>query len=208
MWTDRHVITALLVAPVLAILAWFAVGSLGGEKARPARAGAAYPLLEKSNCRYASGVCDLENTDFKVRLSFTGDVSGELSGDGSANAGGRLDVYVSHAVDSALLSLTRAPGDAAPSAMRRADAEGRRWRFALERQPDREQRLRLVLSRRGTAYFAEFSTAFLQGAAPHKGEDRQPAPGDAAPGDAEHRAGALDKGGLPAGELPAGAGAP
>lgn len=194
MWTDRHVITALLVAPVLAILAWFAVGSLGGEKARPARTGAAYPLLEKSNCRYASGVCDLENTDFKVRLSFTGNLSGELSGDGAGNAGGRLDVYVSHAVDSALLSLTRAPGDAAPSAMRRADTEGRRWRFALERQPDREQRLRLVLSRRGTAYFAEFSTAFLQGAAPHKGEDQQPAPGDA-----EHQAGALHKGGLPAG---------
>lgn len=203
MWTDRHVITALLVAPVLAILAWFAVGSLGGEKARPARAGAAYPLLEKSNCRYASGVCDLENTDFKVRLSFTDNVSGELSGDGSVNAGGRLDVYVSHAVDSALLSLTPAPGDAAPSAMRRADTEGRRWRFALERQPDREQRLRLVLSRRGVAYFAEFSTAFLQGAAPRKGEDQQPAPGDA-----EHQAGALDKGGLSAGELPAGAGAP
>ena len=194
MWTDRHVITALLVAPVLAILAWFAVGSLGGEKARPARPGAAYPLLEKSNCRYASGVCDLENTDFKARLSFTGNLSGELSGDGSGNAGGRLEVYVSHAVDSALLSLSRAPGDAAPSAMRRADTEGRRWRFALERQPDREQRLRLVLSRRGVAYFAEFSTAFLQGAAPHKGEDQQPAPGDA-----EHRAGALHKGGLPAG---------
>lgn len=203
MWTDRHVITALLVAPVLAILAWFAVGSLGGEKARPARTGAAYPLLEKSNCRYASGVCDLENTDFKVRLSFTDNVSGELSGDGSGNAGGRLDVYLSHAVDSALLSLTRAPGDAAPSAMRRADTEGRRWRFALERQPDREQRLRLVLSRRGTAYFAEFSTAFLQGAALHKGEDQQPAPGDA-----EQQAGALRKGGLPADELPAGAGAP
>ena len=194
MWTDRHVITALLVAPVLAILAWFAVGSLGGEKARPARTGAAYPLLEKSNCRYASGVCDLENTDFKVRLSFADNVSGELSGDGSGNAGGRLDVYVSHAVDSALLSLTRAPGDAAPSAMRRADTQGRRWRFALERQPDREQRLRLVLSRRGVAYFAEFSTAFLQGAAPHQGEDQQPAPGDA-----EHQAGALHKGGLPAG---------
>lgn len=199
MWTDRHVITALLVAPVLAILAWFAVGSLGGEKARPARTGAAYPLLEKSNCRYASGVCDLENTDFKVRLSFTDNASGDWSG----NAGGRLDMYVSHAVDSALLSLTRAPGDAAPSAMRRADTEGRRWRFALERQPDREQRLRLVLSRRGTAYFAEFSSAFLQGAAPHKGEDRQPAPGDA-----EQQAGALHKGGLPAAELPAGAGAP
>ena len=198
MWTDRHVITALLVAPVLAILAWFAVGSLGGEKARPARSGAAYPLLEKSNCRYASGVCDLENTDFKVRLSFTDNVSGELSGDRSGNAGGRLDVYLSHAVDSALLSLTRAPGDAAPSAMRRADTEGRRWRFALERQPDREQRLRLVLSRRGVAYFAELSSAFLQGAALHKSEDRQ-----SAPDDAEHQAGALHKG-----ELPAGAGAP
>ena len=208
MWTDRHVITALLVAPVLAILAWFAVGSLGGEKARPARTGAAYPLLEKSNCRYASGVCDLENTDFKVRLSFTDNLSGELSGDWSGAAGGRLDVYVSHAVDSALVSLTPAPGDAAPGAMRRADTEGRRWRFALGRRPDREQRLRLVLSRRGVAYFAEFSTAFLHGAALHESEARQPAPGDAELQDAKRRAGALHKGGFRAGESPAGAGAP
>ena len=31
MLRNRHVITALLVAPILAVLAWFAVGNLVGE---------------------------------------------------------------------------------------------------------------------------------------------------------------------------------
>lgn len=196
MWTDRHVIAALLVAPVLAILAWFAVGSLGGEKARPARAGAAYPLLEKSNCRYESGACDLENTDFKARLSFSAYPPGHLS----AGAGGRLELYASHAVDSVLVSLTRAPGDSAPSAMLAADNEGRRWRLELERRPDREQRLRVVLSRRGTAYFAEASSAFLRGL--------QKSELDNTVRDGELQERKREAGALPEGELQAGGRAP
>lgn len=200
MWTDRHVIAALLVAPVLAILAWFAVGSLGGEKARPARAGAAYPLLEKSNCRYESGACDLENTDFNARLSFSGYPPGYPPGHLSAGAGGRLELYASHAVDSVLVSLTRAPGDSAPSAMLAADNEGRRWRLELERRPDREQRLRVVLSRRGTAYFAEASTAFLRGL--------QKSELDNTVRDGELRERRREAGARPEGELPAGERAP
>ena len=200
MWTDRHVIAALLVAPVLAILAWFAVGSLGGEKARPARAGAAYPLLEKSNCRYESGACDLENTDFKARLSFSGYPSGHSPGHLSAGAGGRLELYASHAVDSVLVSLTRAPGDSAPSAMLAADNEGRRWRLELERRPDREQRLRVVLSRRGTAYFAEASSAFLRGL--------QKSELDNTVRDGELQERKREAGALPEGELQAGGRAP
>ena len=177
MGIDRHVIAALLVAPVLALLAWFAVGSLDGEKARPARAGAAYPLLEKSNCRYESGACDLENADFKARLMFSDSSRGhradnfpadfagasraDFADDRPPKAGARLDLYASHALDSVLVSLARAHGDAAPSAMIPVDREGRRWQLELERRPDPGQRLRLVLSRRGTAYFAEASTAFL-----------------------------------------------
>jgi len=68
MFTNKHVIIAMLVAPVLAIMAWFAVDYFIGERPHAAKEGAAYTLIAKSNCRYDSGQCDLENSDFKLNL--------------------------------------------------------------------------------------------------------------------------------------------
>ena len=61
-----HVAIALIVAPILAILAWFAVGQIAGEKAKVAEPGAAYPLVARSNCRWASGECELHNNDLEM----------------------------------------------------------------------------------------------------------------------------------------------
>ena len=68
MFTNKHVVIALIVGPILAILAWIGVGQIAGEKAAVAVAGNSYPLVEKSDCRYESGHCKLENEDFKLVL--------------------------------------------------------------------------------------------------------------------------------------------
>lgn len=68
MWKNKHVITALIVAPILAILAWYAVGQIAGEKARVAEPGAAYPLVARSNCRWESGECELHNNDLEMTI--------------------------------------------------------------------------------------------------------------------------------------------
>ncbi len=68
MWKNKHIVVAMLVAPVLAIMAWFAVDYLVAERPQSAQPGAAYPLVAKSNCRYDSGRCDLENADFEIYL--------------------------------------------------------------------------------------------------------------------------------------------
>lgn len=68
MWKNKHVVVALIVAPILAVLAWFAVGALIGEKASVAEPGAAYPLVARSNCRWESGECDLVNNDLKLTI--------------------------------------------------------------------------------------------------------------------------------------------
>ena len=68
MWKNKHVVVAMLVAPVLAVLAWFAVDYFVAERPSSAEPGAAYPLVAKSNCRYDSGRCDLENADFEISL--------------------------------------------------------------------------------------------------------------------------------------------
>ena len=68
MWKDKHVVVALIVAPILAVIAWFGVDYIVAEKAQPAEPGSMYPLVARSNCRYDSGSCDLVNNDFEVTL--------------------------------------------------------------------------------------------------------------------------------------------
>ena len=68
MWKNKHVIVALIVAPILAILAWFGVGQIVGEKAQVAKPGAAYPLVARSNCRWESGECELHNNELEMTI--------------------------------------------------------------------------------------------------------------------------------------------
>ena len=68
MWKDKHVVTAMLVAPILAIMAWFGVDYMVTDRAEAAKPGASYALIAKSNCRYESGACDLANNDLKLRV--------------------------------------------------------------------------------------------------------------------------------------------
>jgi hypothetical protein len=52
---NKHILAAVLVAPVLAILSYFGIGYLFGEKPQPALEGQSYRLAEKPNCRWESG---------------------------------------------------------------------------------------------------------------------------------------------------------
>ena len=68
MWKNKHVVIAMLVAPILAVIAWYGVDSIVAERAKAAKPGDSYPLVARSNCRYDSGACDLVNNDFKLTL--------------------------------------------------------------------------------------------------------------------------------------------
>ncbi|MEL7045916.1 MAG: hypothetical protein AAGL66_12960 [Pseudomonadota bacterium] len=152
MFRNRQVITAMLVAPWLAVLAWFAAGALVGERPQPAQRGQSYPLVEKSSCRYPSGVCDLENRSLRLTLR---------AGDGAEVT---LKLDSSHALDQVLMTVAEADSDVAPRHMEAEDEFGRIWYLPLSRLPDAGMRIRLAASRSGSVFFADASTAFLQGA--------------------------------------------
>ncbi len=151
MFTNRHVIIAMIVAPVLAILAWFAVGYLAGEKPHEAVPGANYPLVEKSNCRYESGACDLENEDFRLRLTYL-----------EPGTGPQLLLSASHPLEGVVLAITEAGSEDRPEMMRASDGRGLQGRLALAGRPARAQRIRLVARAGGSSYYADAATAFLQ----------------------------------------------
>lgn len=151
MFSNKHVIIAMIVAPILAILAWFAVGQLTGEQPGAAQPGQSYPLVEKSNCRYESGACDLENEDFRLRLTLQDGV-----------AGPEFLLTASHALEGVVLGVADPGAQSQPTPMRASDGQGLEWRMALAETPGAQQRIRLVARAAGSSYFAEASTTFLQ----------------------------------------------
>ena len=151
LFTNKHVIIALIVGPILAILAWLAVGQIAGEKAAVAVAGQSYPLVEKSDCRYESGHCKLENEDFKLLLKV------EQRGLGSL-----LVLTSKHALDGVMISVAAADHEVQPSAMRSGNAEALEWTLILESVPAPAERIHLVASRGGTQYFGDAGTLFIK----------------------------------------------
>jgi hypothetical protein len=133
------------------MLAWTVVGRLGAENPQPARAGQSYPLQAQSNCRYASGTCDLENVDFKARLVYRESADGQW-----------LQLDASHALAGAVLSLGPPETDPAPQSMQHLQDDGTRWVLPLATRPAPTLRIRLVLSTSLSTYFVETGTAFLQ----------------------------------------------
>jgi hypothetical protein len=150
MFKNKHVVVAMIVAPVLALLAWFAVGKFAGEQPQPAVPGQTYPLAEQSNCRYPSGACDLENEDLRLRLSLDQPVSGA-----------QLVLTSSHALEGVLLGVGTGEHELVPSQMLAADSEGLEWRVSVPGVPDSGKRIRLVARAAGSTYFADASTRFL-----------------------------------------------
>ena len=151
MFTNKHVVVALIVAPILAILAWVGVGQLTGEKPHVALPGQSYPLVEKSNCRYESGACDLQNEDFKLRLTLE-----ETAG------GTEMVLSASHPLQGAVLGIGGAEDDGQPATMRATDGRGIEWRLAVAGKPGPQQRIRLVARAGESSYFGDAATTFLQ----------------------------------------------
>ena len=148
--TNKHVVIAMIVAPILAVMAWFAAGQFTGETPQAAIPGQSYPLVEKSNCRYPSGACDVENEGLRLRLT-----AGEAGGN-------ELLLTSSHPLDGVVLGLGSADEETEPAAMRAADGQRLEWRLQLGAAPLPVQRIRLVALAAGSSYFADVGTTFLQ----------------------------------------------
>ena len=152
MWKNKHVVVAMLVAPMLAIMAWFAVDHFVAEEPHAARPGSAYPLVARSNCRYASGRCDLYNNDFRLTLEADG-----------ANI--RLSSRFPLVRASAGVGPTPAAADQ-PQALRAADESGLVWVLELDEQPAAEDIVRVAVVADASTYFAEVTGVFLSASAP------------------------------------------
>ncbi len=151
MWKNKHVVVAMLVAPVLAIIAYFATDYFVAEKPHAARTGASYPLVVKSNCRYESGECELVNGD--VRLLLTAD---REAGSTRLRLASPLTLR-----DAKVAVATPSDGDPRPVALVADDDTARSWSMNLDPAIGAEASLRLVVTAGESRYFAEVPTVFF-----------------------------------------------
>ncbi|MEH0690820.1 hypothetical protein H4F17_17440 [Vibrio cholerae] len=152
MFKNKHFIIALLIAPILSIIAYFGTDLAVSEKPHAAKEGQAYKLVSKSNCRYTSGLCDMENGEFKIKFR-----SEKLTEE-------TLELSMSslHPLQGVKLSLvndidtTKTPVD-----MQRADSEGKQWYITLPSPASQESWLRVAAQSDGTLYYGDTQTAFV-----------------------------------------------
>ncbi|GAA5648397.1 MULTISPECIES: hypothetical protein [Vibrio] len=152
MFKNKHFIIALLIAPILSIIAYFGTDMAVSEKAQPAQEGATYKLASKSNCRYTSGLCDMENGDFKVQ--FRSEHLGKQQLD--------LSLKADYPLEGVKVSLVNHPDQtAAPVDMLRSDDSAQHWTITLPAPSSDTSRLRVAISANGTTYFGETETDFV-----------------------------------------------
>jgi len=152
LFRNKHVLTAMIIAPLLAIGAYYLVGLAVEEKPRPAVAGAAYPLIAQSNCRYTSGQCDLKNTEFIAKITID-----------SASDASVLHLTSQHALQGVMIHfLEEGSSDSRPFAMHPVSDDNKLWRAQFTERASKDTVVRLAMSVNNAHYYAETTLGFGQ----------------------------------------------
>ena len=147
---NKHVITAMIVAPILAIGSYYMVDLLVREQPHAAVEGQAYPLVANSNCRYTSGRCDLVNSDFKSSLTLV-----------TADSGRQLQLTSSHPLQQAQAGFVMTNGEEiTPIRFTPLDATSTLWGMPLTFDVVPDTVVRVALRANDAHYFAETSMGF------------------------------------------------
>lgn len=152
-FTNKHVIVAMVVAPILAVVSYYAVDLVVKERPQAAEQGQSYRLVAKSNCRYTSGACNLVNSEFKSQLVVLKQDSGEV-----------LQLTASHALQGVKVGFSAADDEppAEPLAMWSGDDAHKVWSIALPVVADQNNKLVIAMLSGGSHYYAETTLGFAE----------------------------------------------
>ena len=153
MFKNKHFLIALLIAPILSLIAYFGTDMALSEKPHAAKEGETYKLAAKSNCRYTSGLCDMTNGEFKVQFR-----SEKLTAQGLD-----LSLKAAFPLEGVKLSIVDSQEqNAQPIEMASTDSTGQHWAISLPKPNSAESWLRVAIQAEGTLYYGETQTAFVK----------------------------------------------
>ncbi|MCK6265287.1 hypothetical protein KP803_18640 [Vibrio sp. ZSDE26] len=152
MFKNKHLVVAMLVAPILSIVAYLGTDMALSEKPHAAKKGEAYKLLSKSNCRYTSGLCDMENGEFKIQFRSESVTDTQLF----------LSLSSKLPLQGIKLSLVD-DQDAAgtPVNMQPLDDSELNWNVELPAPASDESWLRVAIQSNDTLYYGDTQTVFV-----------------------------------------------
>ena len=153
MLRNKHVLAAMLITPVLAILGYFVVDFMVAEDPETAREGAHYKLADRSNCRYESGKCTLENGNFRLEVTIDRDDEGALW----------MRVDSAHPLEG-LQAAWAEPGDenARPDALQPRNDNHTQWEGRLSAESLEGRQMQLAAKARGAYYLGEAGNEFVE----------------------------------------------
>jgi hypothetical protein len=148
---NKHVITSLIVAPILAIISYFAVDHFVSEVPHQAKDGQLYKMLAKPNCRWESGYCDLINGDLEITITSDNKAYGQntLFVKSTVNLKG-----VKYAV------VDQKGGLSAPKLMRAIGSKDIEW-SSLPLNIKKSDYLQFVISVNDSVFYAEVPSVFI-----------------------------------------------
>lgn len=155
-FTNKHVITAFIVTPVLALAGYYAVDLVVKEKPQAAVQGQAYPLSAKSNCRYTSGECDLVNGEFNSQLVIVQEDGYQM-----------LSLQSSHALEGVkigFMDITETTDASAvqPAAMLAVTEDMKSWQIKMPMAATEQTQLMIAMQSNGSDYYAETTMGFSE----------------------------------------------
>lgn len=148
---NKHLILAMFVAPVLAIISYFSVDYMVSEKPKVAQQGDTYKLAAKSNCRYKSGACTLRNGDVEVSIRAHRIDTKEV----------RLTMYSDLPVQHAVISYVTSNFESEPVQMQVASAASQDRTITLQLDDPEKSIFRLALNIAEVTYYAETTAVFV-----------------------------------------------
>jgi hypothetical protein len=151
MFKNKHVVIAMLIAPLLALGAYFLTDFIVSEDSIAAEEGQAYPMLAKSNCRYQSGVCTLSNGEIELKLRVIQQADGQEI----------LKVKTNRELEGARVALLTPFYEGAPIPLQQPTDGEAFWSAALDQNKQDVQELRLAVKSEGVMFYATTSTEFF-----------------------------------------------
>jgi hypothetical protein len=147
---NKHVIMAMIMAPILAIASYYLVDLAVKEQPQKAVEGNAYKLIAKSNCRFSSGLCDLENGSFKSTVRVSQDNGQQL-----------LRLTSTNKLQTASVGFVTSDGtESGPYKLMPNDNTGTQWSTEFKALADASTILRVALTANDAHYYTETTMGF------------------------------------------------
>ena len=151
LFTNKHVIVAFIVAPILAVITYYAVDYVVAEKPQAAQKGANYKLATRPNCLHQSGMCGF----------FNGDVEFDILWEGGDSGYGLVKVISKRLPLSGIKMAFGDPNLTMPMDLKMSEGNPLEWSVPMNYRPAPDEAIHVVAAINDSLYFGETTAAFF-----------------------------------------------